>query len=98
MADPTAYIAVLTAEFYIPSSQSLKAKRMVLRSLKDRVQSKFNASVAELDRWDKWQRAVCGVSIIGNDKYHLQSSIQSVLSFLETIRDIEITHHQIELL
>ena len=54
-------VGLLTLELHIAEAQSLKDKRQVLRSLKDRLRAKFNVAVAELDFEDKWQRSVVGV-------------------------------------
>ncbi len=42
-------VGLLTLELHIPDAQSLKDKRQVLRSLKDRLRGHFNVAVAELD-------------------------------------------------
>ena len=49
-------VGLLTLEIYIPDSHSLKDKRQILRSLKDRLRARFNVAVAELDHNDAWQR------------------------------------------
>ena len=54
-------IAFLTLELHIEAAQSLKDKRQVLRSLKDRLRASFNVSVAELDPSPIWNRATIGV-------------------------------------
>ena len=54
-------IGMLTLEIYIPDAHSLKDKRQVLRSLKDRLRARFNVAVAELDGQDGLQRATVGV-------------------------------------
>jgi Uncharacterized protein conserved in bacteria len=61
------FVGVLQVELYIPGSGSLKAKRRVVRSLKDRIRANFNVSVSEVDAQDKWQRAVVGIACIGSD-------------------------------
>ena len=94
--DHTRHIAVLTVNLYIPSAQSLKDKRMVLKSLKDKVRSKFNVSIAELYCEDKWQVATCGLSMIGNDQRYLDSCLQNILSYIESMDGFEISDHQLE--
>ena len=60
-------IALLSLECYLPMSQSLKDKRMVLRRIKDRVGA-FNVAVAEVAHQDLWQRAGLGiVTVATND-------------------------------
>ena len=65
-------IALLTLDIHIPHAQSLKDKRMVLRSLKDRLRTKFNVSVSEVDHQDLWQRAQVSVVTVGSDEKFLE--------------------------
>jgi uncharacterized protein len=71
-------IATLTLEIRIEHAQSLKDKRQVLRSLKDKLRQQFNVSVAELDQSDLWQRATVGVVSISNSRDFLAQIMQSV--------------------
>src|SRR2546429_5504110 len=61
-------VGLLTLELHIPDAQSLKDKRQVLRSLKDRLRRDFNVAVAELEHHDVWQRSVVGVVTISNEE------------------------------
>ena len=54
-------VGLLTLELHIADAQSLKDKRQILRSLKDRLRGKFNVAVAELEYHDTWQRSVVGI-------------------------------------
>ena len=58
-------IGYLELDLHFPHARSLKDKRRALRSIKDRLRSQFNVSVAELDFQDTWQRAKVGVAAIG---------------------------------
>jgi uncharacterized protein YlxP (DUF503 family) len=49
-------VGLLTLELYLFEAQSLKEKRIIIKSLKDRIKNKFNVSVAEVDANDLWQR------------------------------------------
>ena len=60
-------VGLCTVELFIPESQSLKDKRQVLLSLKDRLRDKFNLSVAEVDGQDLWQKAVLGLACVANE-------------------------------
>ena len=71
-------IAALTLELRIESSHSLKDKRQVLRSLKDKLRSRFNVSVAELEETDLWQRATIGVVSISSSRDYLSGLMQQV--------------------
>jgi len=92
----TQYMAVLIVSLHIPAAQFLKQKRSVLKSLKDRVRSRFNVSVAELDGQDKWQVATLGFAMLGNDNRYIDSCLSHILSFVENFNGCEICDHQIE--
>lgn len=96
--EQTHHIGILLVSLYIPGAQSLKERRMVLKSLKDKVRLKFNVSIAELDQDDKWQLATCGISMIGNDQRYIDSCLQNILSYIESMNGAEISDHQIEFL
>ncbi len=71
-------IAFLTLELRIEGAQSLKDKRQVLRSMKDKLRNKFNVAVAELDASDLWQRATIGVVSVSGSQDYLSGLIQNV--------------------
>lgn len=71
-------VGLLTLELHIPDAQSLKDKRQVLRSLKDRLRGKFNVAVAELEHHDVWQRSIVGVVTLSNEEKHVREVLQSV--------------------
>ena len=71
-------IAFLTVELRIEAAQSLKDKRQVLRSVKDRLRARFNVSVAELESADVWQRATLGVVSISSSRDYLDGLMHNV--------------------
>lgn len=72
-------VGLLTLELYIPDAHSLKEKRQVLRSLKDKLRRKFNVAIAELDHQDVWQRSLVGIVTLSNEDRHVQETLQKVL-------------------
>ena len=90
MSDPDLFISLLTIELLVPWARSLKDKRSAVRGLKDRLRSRFNASVAEVDYQDKWQRAVLAVCVVGNDKRQLESDMGRVRQLCEQAQDLQI--------
>lgn len=72
-------VGLLTLELHIPDAHSLKEKRQVLRSLKDKLRREFNVAVAELDHQDVWQRSLVGVVTLSNEDRHVQETLQKVL-------------------
>jgi uncharacterized protein YlxP (DUF503 family) len=71
-------IAVLTLELRIEGAHSLKDKRQVVRSVKDKLRVSFNVAVAELDQSELWQRATVGVVGISDSKDYLQGLMEHV--------------------
>jgi uncharacterized protein YlxP (DUF503 family) len=71
-------IGVLTLELRLENSHSLKDKRHVVESLKNRLRHKFNVAVAEIDHQDLWQRAAVAAVTVSSDHVHAQKVLQSV--------------------
>jgi uncharacterized protein YlxP (DUF503 family) len=71
-------IGVLTLELRIDDSHSLKDKRQVVKSLKDRLRHKFNVSVAEIDFQELWQRSLIAAVTVSPDQRHAEGVLQSV--------------------
>jgi uncharacterized protein YlxP (DUF503 family) len=71
-------IGVLTLELRLENSHSLKDKRHVVKSLKDRLRNKFNVAVAEIDYQDLWQRAAVAAVTVSSDHGHAERVLQSV--------------------
>ena len=71
-------IAFLTLELHIEAAQSLKDKRQVVRSLKDRLRAHFNVAVAELDASGLWNRATVGVVAISDSRDYLDGLMKNV--------------------
>jgi uncharacterized protein YlxP (DUF503 family) len=89
-------IGLLTLQIHIPDAQSLKDKRQILRSLKDRLRGHFNVAVAELDHQDLWQRSVIGVVGISSDERHLEQSMAEVAAESERILGRDLIGQEIE--
>ena len=71
-------IAFLTLDIHIEAAQSLKDKRQVLRSIKDRLRGSFNVSVAEIDPSNLWNRAMIGVVSISDSRDYLDGLMKNV--------------------
>lgn len=75
-------LATLIIHLHLPICSSLKEKRGQIKPLIARLHREFNVSAAELDLQDKWQEAIIGCAMIGNDLAHLQQSLQSVAKWV----------------
>ena len=91
-------VGTLKIEFRIRDNHSLKGKRKIVRSMVDRVKHRFNASIAEVGSNDNWQRIELGISTIGNDRRHIESTLGNILSFLESLYLAEIVNTDSEIL
>jgi uncharacterized protein YlxP (DUF503 family) len=91
-------IGVLRVYFMILDAQSLKQKRMVLRSMKDRLMNKFNVSVAEIGSNDKWQVGELGIATVGNESRFVNSVCEEVKNHLQMNPAIRIIESDMEVL
>ena len=71
-------VGVLTLELHIEGAHSLKDKRHTVKSLKDRLRSKFNVAVAEIDYQDLWQRSLVSAVTVSGDHAHAEEVLQRV--------------------
>ena len=91
-------IGILQMDLRFSESHSLKEKRMILKSIKDRLRREFNIAVAEIDDQDRWQSARLGISSIGNDKRYVNGLLSRVERWAERQRDAELVSSQMEFL
>ena len=77
---------------------SLKEKRRIVRSIKDRVHHKFNVAIAESNHQDVWQTAEFGVAAVGNETAHLHSVLDHVLNAVRATAGVEITQTEREMI
>ncbi|MFC6647001.1 DUF503 domain-containing protein [Granulicella cerasi] len=71
-------VALLTLELSIEHAHSLKDRRQVVRSLKDKLRHGFNVSVAELDETPLWNRATVGICAVSSSARYLAGQMQEV--------------------
>lgn len=90
-------IGSLKVEFILTDNRSLKGKRKVVKSMVGKVKSRFNVSIAEVGSNDKWQKIELGISAVGNDRRHIDSSLNHVLSFLDSLYLAQIVHSEMEI-
>ena len=90
-------VGTLKIDLIIHDNRSLKGKRKIVRSMVDKVKHKFNVAIAEIDSNDKWQRIELGLSTVGNDRRHVDASLTTVLTFLESLYLAEVVDSRIEI-
>ncbi len=90
-------VGTLKIILHLHDNRSLKGKRKVVRSMVDKVKHKFNVSIAEVGSNDKWQRIELGVSAVGNDRRHIDSSLNNILDYIDTLYLAEIVDSSVEI-
>ncbi len=91
-------VGVLRLELLLHDNHSLKGKRSVLRTIKSRVQNKFNVSIAECEDHDLWQRATLGVSQVGSDEAHVDRCLREVVHFIDGLQVADLGEERLEFL
>jgi len=93
------HLGVARLVLYIAESSSLKEKRMVVRSVVQRVRNRFNVAVAEIDTQDVWEVATLGIVCVSADARHADEVVSKVVHFIERERlDAEVGDVAIELI
>ena len=91
-------IGVLQVQLAVYESTSLKDKRRVIKSLKDRLRHRFNVSVAETGGLESRQAAEVTAAMVANESRFLESSLQSVLNFIERHQGASLVDYHMEML
>ena len=76
-------VACLRIRLHLPGCNSLKEKRFVLKSLKDRLRNRFNVALCEYGSQDKWQLSDLGIATVTTDTRGADRVLQSVINYIE---------------
>ncbi|HOO44767.1 MAG TPA: DUF503 domain-containing protein [Deltaproteobacteria bacterium] len=90
-------IGAFKVRFRVIGARSLKEKRKILKSLKDRI-SRMNVSIAEIDDQDKWQAATLGVALVSNDSAYINSVMDKLSVFLLDFPGMEVLQIETEII
>ncbi len=91
-------VGACTLKLIIYESNSLKDKRHTIRSIIDRIKSKFNISIAEIEFNDSWQTALIGFACVTNNTNHANQIISNVIKYVDEDSRVEIVEQNIEIL
>jgi len=89
-------IGVVTFDIHLPAVGSLKGKRKIVKSLKDRIRNKFNVSVAEIEAQDIWQKAVLAAAIVSADKPFANSVLSKISDLVNGQPEIIVANIEME--
>ena len=91
-------VGILKLELFIPESNSLKRKRMVLHSLKAKLRNNFNVAVAQIGDEDKWQKSTLAIVGVEKDRNNMNSVLSAIINFIEKFNSISLINHEMELI
>ncbi|MBF0320428.1 MAG: DUF503 domain-containing protein [Nitrospirae bacterium] len=89
-------LGIMRISIHIPEAGSLKSKRFVIKSLKDKIKHKFNVSLAE-EANDLWQRVELYAACISTDTQHVNSTLENVKNMVEKEPQTEILDYSLEM-
>ncbi|MEW6536353.1 MAG: DUF503 domain-containing protein [Candidatus Auribacterota bacterium] len=76
-------ITLMQVQLSIPASHSLKEKRMVVKSVKDRIRHRFNVSISEIGDHEQWNSSVLGIACIGTDSKYVDTVLNDVIRLID---------------
>ncbi len=91
-------VGAAVVELRVHGSQSLKAKRGVVRSIVRRLRNRFNVAVSEVGGQGTWQRAVLGLSMVGADEVPLRRALERAVDFIEETHLAQLIGREIEMI
>jgi uncharacterized protein YlxP (DUF503 family) len=92
------FVCVARLTLDLPASGSLKAKRQVVRRVTDRVKARYNVAVAEVEDQDAWNRAVIALSVVGNERAHVNEQMDKIFQYIEDMYVAPVTTRELEIL
>ncbi len=90
------FVGSLRVRLLLRESRSLKDKRQVVRSIKDRLRNEFNVSVAEVDAQDQHQLAVLGVAMVGAERGPVRATLEKIHEALRRHPVAEFLDHELD--
>ncbi len=85
------WIAVIRIDLLVPGSRSLKDRRQAMRSLKERLRSRFEVACAEVGDVESWNRASLGVTFVANEKPAVQSRTDEISRYAQNDPNVQIS-------
>jgi uncharacterized protein len=91
-------VGLLQLELGVGDAMSLKDKRRVIKSLKDRLAHGHNVSVAEVGALNEHRRSFLGLAMVSNDKRYVEGALSKLVDFVRVVPQVDLIDYQIELL
>lgn len=87
-------VGIVRIELHVPAAGSLKDKRHVVRSIKDRIAARVPAAVAEVDHLELWQRAALGVAVVAADGARVRELLEQVRRIVDGAYEAQVVDWQ----
>jgi uncharacterized protein len=91
-------VGVLQIELSVTDAMSLKDKRRVILSLKDRIAHAHNVSIAEVGALDEHRRSILGMAMVGNDKRYVEGGLSKLVDLVRSVSSVSLMDYQMEFL
>ncbi len=91
-------VGILQLELEIPEAMSLKDKRRVIKSIKDRIAHRHNVSIAEVAALDMHRESVIAVAMVANDAKYVEGGLSKLVDFIRTVPRVNLMDYTIELI
>jgi uncharacterized protein YlxP (DUF503 family) len=93
------HVGVARVALHLAENSSLKGKRMVVKSVAQRIRNRFNVAIAEIDTQDAWELITLGIVCLSDDPRHANEMLSKVIDFIESERlDAEVGAVELELI
>lgn len=89
-------IGLLQLDIIIPESNNLKEKRSTIKSIKETIRKRFNVSIAETGKLDKWSRSELSITKVSNEAKFIRQEFQKIQKYIESRYPVEIINKQEE--
>ncbi len=89
-------VGILNIKVLVRDSRSLKDKRRVIKSLKDRIRQKYNVSVSEVGAQDNHKQCIFAVAMVANEKKYVNSVLSSLVNSFRLFHGVELIDYDLE--
>jgi len=91
------HVGTLYVRLMIRDARTLKDKRRVVRSIRDRIRNHHNVSVAEVDALDSHQQAVLGFAMVSNDAQYIDGALAKIVDALRMHPVAQLVDYEVEI-
>ncbi len=85
-------------DLHIDNCRSLKDKRRIVSSLKEKLKNRYNVAICEFGDLSLWQRAQLGIVTCGNEKQHVDSSLKAALDYIDKFHAVALLKYEISII